>query len=79
MNLRKPANGDSAAPGSSSLLFESIWRDIRFAVRSLLKSPGFAVVAILVIGVGIGAIPPSSPLLIPFCSSRSLILIRHRW
>ena len=55
MNQHKPANGHSAAPDSSFLLFESIWRDVRFAVRSLLKSPGFTVVAILVIGIGIGA------------------------
>jgi len=34
---------------------ESISRDIRFAVRSLMKSPGFTVIAILVIAVGIGA------------------------
>lgn len=36
-------------------LFESIWRDIRFAVRSLLKAPGFTLVAIVVIAIGIGA------------------------
>ena len=34
---------------------ENIWRDIRFAVRSLLKAPGFTAVAILVMAVGIGA------------------------
>ena len=45
----------SVAAGSSLVSFEPIWRDIRFAVRSLLKAPGFTVVAILVIAVGIGA------------------------
>jgi len=39
----------------SFLSLDTIWRDIRFAVRSLLKAPGFTVVAILVIAVGIGA------------------------
>ena len=33
---------------------EDGWRDLRFAVRSLLKTPGFTVIAILVIAVGIG-------------------------
>src|SRR5882762_2937152 len=36
-------------------VIEDTWRDVRFAVRSLLKAPGFTVVAILVIAVGIGA------------------------
>src|SRR5262249_51207560 len=48
-------DGQTAAAGSSFLPLESVWRDIRFAVRSLLKAPGFTVVAILVIAVGIGA------------------------
>jgi len=32
-----------------------IWRDIRYAVRSLSQAPGFTSVVILVLGVGIGA------------------------
>ncbi|MGA9471509.1 MAG: ABC transporter permease [Terriglobales bacterium] len=47
--------GKSVAVDSSMVSFEPIWRDIRFAVRSLSKAPGFTVVAILVIAVGIGA------------------------
>ena len=34
---------------------ESMMRDVRFAVRLLLKSPGFAAVAILTLALGIGA------------------------
>src|SRR5580704_14407003 len=33
---------------------EDGWRDLRFALRSLSKTPGFALIAILVIAVGIG-------------------------
>jgi predicted permease len=34
---------------------ESIWADIRFALRQLSKSPGFAAVSIVSLAVGIGA------------------------
>lgn len=33
---------------------ENLWRDLRFALRSLKKTPAFTVIAILVIAVGIG-------------------------
>src|SRR5499425_135419 len=50
-----PGNTQTAPGGSSFVSFESIWRDIRFAFRSLRKTPGFTAVAIVVIAVGIGA------------------------
>src|SRR5215470_17627368 len=55
MNPHTPDRGTNASSGSSFSSLEDIGRDIRFAVRSLLKAPGFTVVAILVIAVGIGA------------------------
>ena len=35
-------------------LVEDVWRDLRFAVRSLARTPGFTATALLVIAVGIG-------------------------
>jgi putative ABC transport system permease protein len=33
---------------------EAVWRDLKFVARSLAKTPGFTIVAIVVIAVGIG-------------------------
>ena len=33
---------------------EDLWRDLRFALRGLCKTPGFTIIAIMVIAVGIG-------------------------
>ncbi len=34
---------------------ESFWRDLRFAARTLTRTPGFAAIAVLVMALGIGA------------------------
>ena len=35
--------------------FETLWQDVRFGLRTFRRNPGFAAVAILTLGLGIGA------------------------
>jgi predicted permease len=41
--------------GRAGVVLEILWQDLRFAVRQLRRNPGFAIAAILTLGIGIGA------------------------
>jgi putative ABC transport system permease protein len=56
----RPRRRSSSPPfgspkGSPSMYLEQIWQDLRIAARGLARSPGFAAVAILTLGLSIGA------------------------
>src|SRR5256885_2426616 len=63
----------------------SIWRDLRYAVRSLRRAPGFTFVAVAVLTIGIGANSAMFSLVdaalvrpLPFAQPERLVMLWER-
>jgi putative ABC transport system permease protein len=70
---------------SASNLIDDLTRDLRFAARSLLRSPAFAVMSILTLALGIGATTAMFSVVngvllsaLPYPHAERLVMIRER-
>lgn len=50
-----PGAGEREARGGGATMLETVRQDVRFAVRTLRRSPGFSLAVVAVLAVGIGA------------------------
>lgn len=54
--MRNPDSSSHHSPARRLFLLRDLMLDVRYACRSFRRSPGFSVAAVLVLGIGIGAI-----------------------
>ena len=57
----------------------TLMRDIRFALRSFVKNPAFALAAVLYWRLGLARARPSSVLRMPCCSALCRIKTQAAW
>ncbi len=70
----------------AALGFDSVWRDVKFALRQLRKSPGFAATSVAVLALGIGActaiFSAVNPILfepLPYPHANRILTIWNTW
>jgi putative ABC transport system permease protein len=76
------ANG-SGGEGRALSMFTQLTKDVRYAVRNMIKSPGFTVMAVLALALGIGTVTPTFSLInayflrpLPFSEPDRLVNLR---
>ncbi len=55
MSSQMSSGASSQSRNGGTPFFENLWRDVRYAVRTLRRDAGFAAFAILIVGLGVGA------------------------
>jgi putative ABC transport system permease protein len=79
-----PIGGPSRDTGASTML-GSIWQDVRYALRTFAKDPGFASIVVITLALGIGATTAIFSVLdgvllrpLPYPDVERLVVVRER-